>query len=218
MEQEYCCGIDLDLYDSPNCESLATQAARGRHLILLSNKEVNQATPVILQEDNYLAWLPNQQLVHLEIAKKPYRAIAFSREQIVSLIPQVIDYTQQGMERDNYYLWGGTIGPNYDCSGLIQAAFAHVGIWLPRDSYQQAEFTQPILVADLLPGDLIFFAETKVNHVALYLGDGYYIHSSGSTQGRNGIGIDCLSPEGNSISQTYFKKLWGYGRVVSSIK
>lgn len=212
MEQEYRCGVDLDLYDSPACELLATQAARGRHLILLSDKQVNQAIQVLLKEDNYLAWLPISQLPHLYLSLTPYQAIAFSRAQILSLIPQVIAYTYQAKQQPNYYLWGGTIGPNYDCSGLIQAAFASVGIWLPRDSYQQAEFTQPILATDLLPGDLIFFADTKVNHVALYLDDSYYIHSSGPTQGHNGIAIDSLVSD-----NPYNQKIFGYHRVNFSL-
>lgn len=214
MEQEYYCDVSLDLYDSPACNLLATQAAQGRHLIILSDKkEVNQAIQVLLCEDNYQAWLPSSQLIHLKPAATPYQAIALSRQEIVKLIPDVIAYTHKAMAQPNYYLWGGTVGPNYDCSGLIQAAFASVGIWLPRDSFQQAEFTQQILVTDLLPGDLIFFGEEKVNHVALYLGDNNYIHSSGKTMGRNGIGIDRLSPDGDSVSRAYFTKLWSYGRL-----
>jgi len=121
------------------------------------------------------------------------------------------------MARPNYYLWGGTVGPNYDCSGLMQAAFAASGIWLPRDSYQQAAFTARIDRDELEAGDLIFFAKReRVDHLALYLGDGYYIHSSGKEMGRNGIGIDRLTAEENWISRAYYQQLWGFGRVTSS--
>ena len=117
----------------------------------------------------------------------------------------------------NYYLWGGTVAPNYDCSGLIQAAFGTVGIWLPRDSYQQEAFTQSINFEELRSGDLIFFAKSqKVTHVALYLGEGYYIHSSGQEMGRNGIGIDQLSAQGDEVSRAYFQQLRSFGRVVAS--
>jgi hypothetical protein len=214
---EYYCTRDLDLYDSSNCQVLATQAAKRRHLIILSDKEENDAIQVLLVEDNYVAWLPVKYLSSLQPAPQPYQRKIFSRCQIEQLIPEIIAYTHRAMVQDNYYLWGGTIGPNYDCSGLIQAAFASVGIWLPRDSTQQAEFTEPILASDLDKGDLIFFGDTKINHVALYLRDGYYIHSSGPTLGRNGIGIDCLSLQGDEISQHYLSKVWSYGRVMSSI-
>jgi cell wall-associated NlpC family hydrolase len=118
------------------------------------------------------------------------------------------------MQQPNYYLWGGTVEPNYDCSGLMQAAFAASGIWLPRDSYQQAAFTRTIEISQLQPGDLVFFAtQEKVNHVGLYLGDGYYIHSSGKKTGRNGIAIDPLSEQGDEITRSYYRQLKGAGRV-----
>jgi cell wall-associated NlpC family hydrolase len=139
-----------------------------------------------------------------------------NRSDIEFHLPKVIAFTQAAMEVPNYYLWGGTVAPNYDCSGLMQAAFAASGIWLPRDSYQQEAFTQRIVLEELLPGDLIFFGTQKVNHVALYLGEGYYIHSSGKEMGRNSIGIDRLSEDGDEISRTYYQRLWSFGRVMSS--
>ncbi|HEY9822296.1 MAG TPA: C40 family peptidase, partial [Candidatus Sericytochromatia bacterium] len=133
--------------------------------------------------------------------------------QIQERLPAVIAFTKAAMQQPNYYLWGGTVAPNYDCSGLMQAAFAASGIWLPRDSYQQEAFTQSI-ENQLLPGDLVFFAKAeKVNHVGLYLGDGYYIHSSGKTTGRNGIAIDRLSEQGDEIAKSYYRQFKGAGRV-----
>ena len=70
------------------------------------------------------------------------------------------------MNCNNHYLWCLTLAPNYDCSGLIQAAFATFGIWLPRDYYQQEDFGQKINREELLPGDLIFLGDKRVNHVA----------------------------------------------------
>ncbi|HEY9832955.1 MAG TPA: C40 family peptidase [Stenomitos sp.] len=214
---EYRCLVNLNLYDSPNCQGLATQAAVGRHLQILSKHPVEEALEVRLCEDGYGAWLPVQELAGLEKAETRYRAIALSPEQIQERIPTIIVFTKTAMQQPNYYLWGGTVGPNYDCSGLMQAAFAASGIWLPRDSYQQADFTQPIKREELHPGDLVFFAKAeKVNHVGLHLGDGYYIHSSGQQTGRNGIAIDCLSEDGDEIGRSYFRQFVRAGRVVAS--
>jgi hypothetical protein len=212
---EYCCSIDLNLYDSPKCQALATQAAAGRQLKVF-DRIVDEAIEVCLCEDNYRAWLPIDKLSQLEPAQAAYVAIAFSRLEIESRLSDIIAFTKAAMAVPNYYLWGGTVAPNYDCSGLIQAAFAASGIWLPRDSYQQEIFTQRVAQDDLLPGDLIFFGTEKVNHVALYLGERRYIHSSGKDMGRNGIAIDLLSTEGDEISQNYYHKLWSFGRVMSS--
>ncbi len=219
---EYRCLVNLNLYDSSTCTRLATQAAVGRHLRIVSPDEERQmgslaSLQVCLVEDNYCGWLSVADLGYLEKAIIPYQAIAFTETEISNHLPGVIAFTKAAMTVPNYYLWGGTVAPNYDCSGLIQAAFGTVGIWLPRDSYQQEAFTQSINFEELRSGDLIFFAKSqKVTHVALYLGEGYYIHSSGQEMGRNGIGIDQLSAQGDEVSRAYFQQLRSFGRVVAS--
>ncbi len=215
---EYYCNTDLNLYDSPLCEELATQAAKGRQLRILAQDADCDAIKICLSEDKYAAWLPIEQLQHLQPASQSYQATPIFREEIKLKLPQVIAFTKVAQSKDNYYLWGGTLSPNYDCSGLIQAAFSASGIWLPRDSYQQADFTKSITKEELLPGDLIFFATTKarINHVALYLGDNYYIHSSGKEHGRNGIGIDRLDNNGDAVTNFYYQYLCQYGRVMNN--
>jgi cell wall-associated NlpC family hydrolase len=215
---EFVCLSNLDLYNSANCQELATQAARGRQLHILSSMPLNDAIEINLCEDNYQAWLPLEQLERLQPAARKYQPLAVSRPEIQAKLPQVIAFAQKAMQQPNYYLWGGTVAPNYDCSGLIQAAYVSVGIWLPRDSYQQEAFTHKISIDELQPGDLIFFGDRRVNHVALHLGDRYYIHSSGKETGRNGIGIDRLSEQGNEVSRTYYRQFWSCGRVMSSYR
>jgi cell wall-associated NlpC family hydrolase len=215
---EYQCLADLNLYDSPACTRLATQAASGRYIQVTSNHP-NSAFEVYLCEDDYPGWVSLADLGLLQPATVLYQAKSFSESDIKKLLPEVIAFTQQAMQQSNYYLWGGTVGPNYDCSGLMQAAFVSVGIWLPRDAYQQEDFTQALAIANLEPGDLVFFGTPeKATHVGLYLGDGSYIHSSGQNQGRNGIGIDILSEQGDAVSQSYYQQLRGAGRVIQSYK
>lgn len=216
LANEYICQTDLNIYATPSGEGLVTQAATGRHLQVISYCE-NIAIEVCLREDDYPGWLLAKDLSNLQLASRKYKAIALSYPDIIPRLPEVIDFTKQAMQQPNHYLWGGTVAPNYDCSGLMQAAFKSVSVWLPRDAYQQEAFTQPISFEDLLAGDLVFFgADEKATHVGLYLGDGCYIHSSGQKQGRNGIGIDKLSDGGDEVSQWYYKQLRGCGRVMSS--
>ncbi|AFY34030.1 C40 family peptidase [Calothrix sp. PCC 7507] len=213
---EYNCLADLNLYNSPECQSLATQASAGRHLRITSNYQ-DAAVEVYLCEDDYPGWVSLTNLDLLQPATLPYQARLWAESEIKKLLPEVISFTHKAMQQANYYLWGGTVGPNYDCSGLMQTAFVSVGIWLPRDAYQQEGFTQPIAMTELAPGDLVFFGTPqKATHVGLYLGDNHYIHSSGKTQGRNGIGIDVLSEMGDEVSRSYYQQLRGAGRVVKS--
>jgi NlpC/P60 family/Bacterial dipeptidyl-peptidase Sh3 domain len=209
---QYLTRANLNLYDSPKLESLATQAAIGRFLKILSSSPLQ----VILCEDDYSGWLAAEDLPYLEEAQTFYQAPILSEVEIQQRIPQVIEFTKAAMNVPNHYLWGGTVAPNYDCSGLMQAAFASAGIRLPRDAYQQEGFVQKIEMTALTSGDLIFFGNPiKATHVGLYLGDHQYIHSSGKDEGRNGIGIDRLLGE-NRISQTYYAQLRGAGRVIES--
>ncbi|MDJ0729446.1 MAG: C40 family peptidase [Crocosphaera sp.] len=213
---EYCSRIPLNLYNCATGEELSTQAAIGRHLKLLETSITNHFIQVQLCEDGYLAWLSLNDLQTLESSPKTYQHKKISRRKIESKIFDIINFTKAAMQQPNYYLWGGTIAPNYDCSGLIQAAFCASGIWLPRDSYQQEAFVKKISYDKLLPGDLIFFANNRVDHVALYLGNGYYIHSSGQDVGRNKIAIDPLSDQGDKISTYYYEKIYSFGRVMES--
>ncbi|MEY8405851.1 PASTA domain-containing protein [Adlercreutzia muris] len=77
------------------------------------------------------------------------------------------------------YLWGGTTPAGFDCSGLVQYCYREVfNIELPRTTYYQCEVGVEVPFSELLPGDLLFFAENgDVHHVAMYLGDGYYVEA-----------------------------------------
>lgn len=224
LNTPYQCRTALNLYQSPTSDSLVTQAAAGRQFQIEKIESWNTlpdapypALYVRLLEDDYPGWLRLTHAEQIAIAPSPYCPESRTRTEIEAVLPQVIEFTHQAMAQPNEYLWGGTVAPNYDCSGLMQTAFANAGIWIPRDAYQQEDFTDAIAVETLQPGDLVFFGTpAKANHVGLYLGDNQYIHSSGRDQGRNGIGIDCLSEQGDAVSQTYFRQLRGAGRVMQS--
>jgi cell wall-associated NlpC family hydrolase len=218
LASEYRCRVNLDLYSSPACAGLATQASANRHLRFESLIPDGDAMRVRLCEDDYSAWLKLADVEHLELTTDIYQPVQIDRAVIAARISEIIAFAQAAMKVPNQYLWGGTVAPDYDCSGLMQAAFQSQGIWLPRDSYQQEAFTRHIPVAEMLPGDLIFFGTPeKTDHVALHLGDLRYIHSSGIQMGRNGIGIDVLSDKAvDPVSCGYYAKLRCCGRVMTS--
>ena len=75
------------------------------------------------------------------------------------------------------YAWGGAGPSSFDCSGLMQAAYAAAGITLPHSSSMQSTMGTPVSQADLRPGDLVFFY-SPVSHVAMYIGNGQIVQAA----------------------------------------
>jgi cell wall-associated NlpC family hydrolase len=79
------------------------------------------------------------------------------------------------------YLWAGTSGFGFDCSGYMWAVYSAMGVTIPRDADAQAASGTPVSRANLRPGDLVFFAGTggtgHVHHVGMYVGNNQMIDS-----------------------------------------
>ena len=71
------------------------------------------------------------------------------------------------------YVWGATGPDSYDCSGLVQAAWASAGVSIPRTTYDQWAALPHISMSSLQVGDLIYF--NGESHTAIYVGNGYII-------------------------------------------
>ena len=84
------------------------------------------------------------------------------------------------------YRWGGTSpATGFDCSGLTQAVYRLNGMSIPRSSKDQFAKGTPVSRNRLKGGDLLFFATgsgNAINHVAIYIGGGIFIHAPRSGQ------------------------------------
>ncbi len=92
---------------------------------------------------------------------------------------QAVDYALQFL--GCRYADGGTDPHSgVDCSGFIRYVMEHaVGISLPRSSASQAGQGITVSADQIQPGDLIFYGKGgRVNHVAMYIGDGQVVHAS----------------------------------------
>jgi cell wall-associated NlpC family hydrolase len=75
------------------------------------------------------------------------------------------------------YVWGGeTPGAGFDCSGLVQWAWAKAGFAIPRTTETQWAELKHIPLTKLQPGDLLFYynldGDNQVDHVVMYAGSG----------------------------------------------
>lgn len=93
------------------------------------------------------------------------------------------------------YQWGGRESLGLDCSGLVQQALYASGQACPRDSDQQAAMGEPIEVAALRRGDLVFWR----GHVAMMTSETDIIHANGWHMA---VAVEPLAEAVTRISQT----------------
>ncbi len=86
------------------------------------------------------------------------------------------------------YIWGAeTPGRAFDCSGLVKYVMSWLNVRLPRTANEQA-YTGISVGKELdrmKPGDLLTFGtKRRITHIAIYSGNGKYVHAS-----RPGVGV-----------------------------
>lgn len=78
------------------------------------------------------------------------------------------------------YRHGGRTPGGIDCSGLVVYSYARAGLQgLPRSASDLERVASPVKLANLRPGDLLFFRldGRKTSHVAIYVGDRSFVHA-----------------------------------------
>jgi len=106
---------------------------------------------------------------------------SYSQDAIENLLNYALSY------KGTPYRSGGT-NPvtGFDCSGFVRYVFDHAeGIALPHNSTDISQIGKPVDLAELHPGDLVFFYLTSktVSHVGIYLGNEQFIHAASNRSG-----------------------------------
>lgn len=111
---------------------------------------------------------PNFDIIKPEVTCKP------NHQNIQALL---------GFYLDRPYVWAEEGPDAFDCSGLTYNIYGQMGVEIPRVAREQAKMGKTIAFEKLHEGDLIFFGSPYgkskyINHVGIYLGDGWFAHAS----------------------------------------
>ena len=107
------------------------------------------------------------------------------------------------------YRWGGKSSRGIDCSGLVSSAYMQCGVLIYRDaSIVEGWPMHEIPFEKKQRGDALFFP----GHVALYLGEGRYIHSTGAAAS-GGVVLNSLDPADPLYREDLVKSLYAVGSI-----
>lgn len=134
-----------------------------------------------------------------------------SKKKIVEESPAFTVIQTAKSYRGTPYRYGGTTKAGIDCSALVYHSFYSIGISLPRRSEDQSKLGEKVPLAQVKPGDVLFFAtgrkKNEVSHSGIVTevekGDVRFIHSSTSL----GVTEDFLSSEYWSKAFLFAKRL-----------
>ena len=183
-----CNSGGLRVREEPSTESpVITLVAEGEELEVV--EQLDGGVKIMLDDEE--AYVSAD---YVNIAKKLDRAVTQTEliygKGVSDVRVDLVNYAKQFL--GNPYVWGGTSLTNgADCSGFVQSIFKKYGVSLPRTSSAQSTVGSKVSLSEAQPGDLVFYAKNgRVNHVAIYIGNGQVIHASNA---RTGIKISNAS-------------------------
>lgn len=175
-------------YSKPDKKSLRVSDLVYGNILALTKENKNFYE--VTYPDGRIAFIPKDEAITLD---KWLDSRNLTAENVLSSA-----HTMLGLP----YLWGGTSVKGVDCSGFTKTSYYMNGYIIPRDASQQVlvgdkieilgndgHFDPEIALKNLKPADLLFFAggkadnpNARVTHVAIYIGNGEFIHSAGTVR------------------------------------
>ncbi len=159
---------------------------QGSQLAVLSSKG---AWSAVLMSDHSTGWVPTKYLRMTDQTVDVTQQLRPTQGPGGSAVYNVGQYSTRSKTvaqalrwLGTRYVYGGTGRRGIDCSAMIQNSFASCGIKLPRTAATQAKVGTPVAPENLQPGDRLYFSAsgTRIDHTGLYMGDGLFVHASGS--------------------------------------
>lgn len=164
-----CLARDARVCDTPGGEPLATLLMG--NIVRTVGDGYRDGWRKVILPDGKEGWAPGRDLVPMQDWER-----AEAEEDAATKIEDIIALAKSFVGCP--YLWGGMSPGHFDCSGLVNFCFRMNGIQLPRDAGQQVKCGEEVPVGEMLPGDLVFFGNSSVAHVAICIGGRRIIHAS----------------------------------------
>jgi len=168
--------VNISGYQNETEDKLVTEIFKNRIFRLIfpniyQNNHKFSRILVQLYEDGYICWINLDGLIIEKYELNKTESLKNEHIVIKDKITSILKWIKDQSELTNEYLWGGTLGPNFDCSGLIQTAFLKHHIYIPRDSFQIKSFCKHLFITKnlmkLCNQAIFYFLEMKKNVITL---------------------------------------------------
>ncbi|HWP31060.1 MAG TPA: C40 family peptidase [Fimbriimonadales bacterium] len=184
---------DVPIYLKPNVRSRVLCKAKNEQYVVLRNLTSEWATVVMADGSNGYIQAKYVDRLPFEVGIKPETSVNEFRISGQAMVSRNGSWQSQLISEAMKYIgtpykWGGTdLRSGVDCSGFVQELYKQFGIRLPRTAEEQATVGMPVARLDQLEmGDRLYFTDggrTRITHTGIYIGNGYFIHSSKSSGG-----------------------------------
>ncbi|NLY81115.1 MAG: SH3 domain-containing protein [Lysinibacillus sp.] len=188
-----------DILDRPKIQSrkIAT-LVKGSSISLVEDPDLDQEWSKVKLANGEIGftrsyWIRN--LIEENISEEDFRE---------NVVQTAISYLKTP------YRWGGKSPLGIDCSGLCSMAYMLNGVYIYRDAQIVEGFPiKEISFDQIQKGDLLYFP----GHIAMYMGDGLYIHSS---LGGNEVSINSLDEKHSNYRKDLAKSITAVGSLFVS--
>lgn len=204
-------GEFVDLMSIPKIQGVRIMSVpRGALIKVIEFESTEPGWALVELFDGQRGFMRNQYLRPKEYSQSglwtgelPQKEIVDEREFRKAVVENAMQYL------GTQYRWGGRTSLGIDCSGLASESYLLSGIIIFRDAKIQPGFpVREIPKEEMLPGDLMYFP----GHIAMYIGDGRYIHSTGKI-GNSGVVINSLNTDAADYREDLTRSWYASGSI-----
>ncbi len=204
-------GVYVDIVSLPKVQGVRLLSLfRGSLIKVLSFDSEKEGWAKVELLDGRVGYIRNQFLRAKEFSQSGLWTGELPQKEIVdeaSFRKSVVETAKQYL--GTQYRWGGRSTAGLDCSGLTSESYLLNGILTFRDARIEPGFpVHEIPKDEMLPGDLMYFP----GHIAMYLGNGAYIHSTGKI-GSGGVVINSLNPQAEDYRADLAESWYASGSI-----